>query len=162
MISQGRFHVHIGKTKYRCRTLLNGVLQGSVIAPALFNLYTFTFYIPDTISSKYIYADDIVLLKSDTDFPDIEAALSNDLDNLRGYFFQWRLKLNITKTICGAFHLSNRKANYELKNRKANYELNVTISSERRPFHKTLKYLGVTLDRTLYYKKYLTNTAEKP
>jgi len=66
--------------------------QGSVIAPALFNLYTFD--IPDTISSKYIYADDIALLKSDTDFPDIEAVLSKDLDNLREYFFQWRLKLN--------------------------------------------------------------------
>ena len=59
MTSQRRFHVHIGGKKSRCRTLLNGVTQGSVIAPLLFNLYTHA--IPPTTSKKYIYADDIAL-----------------------------------------------------------------------------------------------------
>ena len=41
--SQPRFHVHIGKSKSRCRTLLNGVLQGSVDAPTLSNLFLIMF-----------------------------------------------------------------------------------------------------------------------
>ena len=60
MISQCRFHVHIGKSKSRCWTLRNGIPQGSVIAPALFNLYTYD--IPTTVSRKYIYAGDIAMM----------------------------------------------------------------------------------------------------
>jgi len=48
MISQRHFHVHIGNKKSRCRTLINGVLQGYVLAPALFNLYTYD--LPETQS----------------------------------------------------------------------------------------------------------------
>ena len=41
MISQYHFYVHIGKSKSRCGTLLNGVWQVSIIAQGLFNLYAY-------------------------------------------------------------------------------------------------------------------------
>ena len=78
MISQWCFHVHIGKSKSRCQTLLNGFPQSSVIAPALFNLYTY--HIPTTASRKYIYADDIVMMASAKCFTVVELTLSDDLD----------------------------------------------------------------------------------
>ena len=112
MLSQRRFHVHIGGKKSRCRTLINGVPQGSVIAPLLFNLYTHD--MPTTISKKYIYADDLALKSSHKDFPDIERDLSCDVDTLRIYFTIWGLKLNTDKTVSSVFHLANRKANDEL------------------------------------------------
>ena len=74
LISQRRFHVHIGGKKSRCRTLLNGVPQGSVIAPLLFNLYTHD--IAPTTSQKYIYADNTALKTCHKDFPEIERVLS--------------------------------------------------------------------------------------
>ena len=73
MISQRRFHVHTGGKKSRCRTLINGVPQGSVTAPLLFNLYTHD--IPPTTSEKYIYADDIAFKTCRKDFPEIEKVL---------------------------------------------------------------------------------------
>ena len=150
MISQRRFHVHIGGKKSRCRTLINGVPQGSVLAPLLFNLYTHD--IPPTTSKKYIYADDIALMTCHKGFPEIERVLSQDTDTIRTYFTNWRLKLYTTKTVSSMFHLANRKADYEL---------NVSACGEKLRFESTPKYLGVTLDRTLSYKQHLTDVSSK-
>ena len=117
MISQRCFHVHIGKSKLRCWNILSGAPQGSVIAPALFNLFTYD--IPATVSRKYIYADDTALMASDTCFLVVEQTFSDDLDKLRNCFYSWRLKFNTTKTVCSAFHLTNRLANYELSMRES-------------------------------------------
>ena len=43
----------------RKRKWRNGLLQGSVLAPTAFNLYTAD--LPPTKSNKYIYADDSAL-----------------------------------------------------------------------------------------------------
>ena len=56
MLSNRMFQVAFGEKKSRWRTLDNGLPQGSVLAPALFNLYTHD--LPKTISQKFLYADD--------------------------------------------------------------------------------------------------------
>ena len=100
---------------------------------------------PVTVSKKYIYADDLALLRCDNEFKFIETVLSTDLDILRDYFRKWRLKLNINKTVCSTFYTSNRLADYELT---------VTTKGIKIPFEKTPKYLGATLDRTLSFKQH--------
>ena len=44
----------------RLRRLKNGVPQGSVLSPMLFNIYIYD--LPDTTSSKYGYADDLAIM----------------------------------------------------------------------------------------------------
>ena len=117
MISQRCFHVHIGKSKLRCWNILSGAPQGSVIAPALFNLFTYD--IPATVSRKYIYADDTALMASDTCFLVVDQTFSDDLDKLRNCFYSWQLKFNTTKTVCSTFHVTNGLANYELSMRES-------------------------------------------
>ena len=70
LITKRRFTVHIGADNSRCRTLKNGIPQGSVLAPALFNLYTYD--LPPTTSKKYVYADDIAMSYSHTQLKVIE------------------------------------------------------------------------------------------
>ena len=60
------------------------------------------------------YAGDIALLHSNSDFQEIKNAPSNDLDGLRKYLHDWRLKLNTKKSVCNVFHLANCFANYKL------------------------------------------------
>ena len=44
----------------RLRRLKNGVPQGSVLAPLLYNVYTYD--LPSLVSKKYAYADDLAIL----------------------------------------------------------------------------------------------------
>ena len=112
IITQRRFRVNIGLERSRCLTLVNGVPQGSVLSPILFNIYIHD--IPQLKSEKYIYADDIALLHSHTQIAAIEKTLSLDLKKLSQYFHNWCLRLNTTKTVCSIFHLANCLSKDEL------------------------------------------------
>ena len=97
----------------RLRRLKNGVPQGSVLAPLLFNIYTYD--LPSMISRKFAYADDLALLHSSGNWKDLEGTLSQDMSTLSAYLQTWRLKLSHTKTVTAAFHLNNREAKRELR-----------------------------------------------
>ena len=65
------------------RRLKNGVPQGSVLAPLLFNIYTYDF--PSMISRKFVYAVDLILLHSSGNWKDLEETLSQDMSTLLAY-----------------------------------------------------------------------------
>ena len=115
----------------RLRRLKNGVPQGTVLAPLLFNIYTYD--LPSMISRKFAYADDLALLHSSGNWKDLEGTLSQDMSTLSAYLQTWRLKLNHTKTVTAAFHLNNREAKRELK---------VYNNGRLLPFCSTPTYLG--------------------
>ena len=128
----------------RLRRLKNGVPQGSVLAPLLFNIYTYD--LPSMISRKFAYADDLALLHSSGNWKDLEGTLSQDMSTLSAYLQTWRLKLSHTKTVTTAFHLNNREAKCELK---------VHNNGRLLPFCSTPTYLGVKLDRSLTFRHHL-------
>ena len=150
LISNRSFYLFLGNQKSRRRQLKNGVPQGSVLAPLLFNVYTAD--LPPTSSNKYIYADDTALLTTSRSFKQLEDTLSKDLQTMQQYFHNWRLKLNANKTVCTAFYLANRLAKYELK---------VSLNNQNIQHERFPKYLGITLDRTLMYKTHITQVAAK-
>ena len=134
----------------RLRRLKNGVPQGLVLAPLLFNIYTYD--LPSMISSKFAYVDDLALLHSSRNWKDLEGTLSQDKITLSAHFQTWRLKLSHTKTVMAAFHLNNRKAKHELK---------VYNNSRLLPFCPTATYLGVKLDRSLTFRHHLVALRKK-
>ena len=150
MIASRSFIMHVGADRSKQRFLKNGVPQGSVLAPLLFNLYTSD--LRKTQSTKYIYADDIALMISGETFGPIEQSLSEDLDNMSRYFNNWRLKINTGKTVCTSFHLAHRLAKYQLQ---------VTCEGQNIPHEVNPKYLGVTLDRTLTFKTHISKLSQK-
>ena len=124
----------------RLRRLKNGVPQGSVLAPLLFNIYTYD--LPSMISRKFAYADDLALLHFSGNWKHLEGTLNQDMSTLSAYLQSWRLKLSHTKTVTAAFHLNNREAKRELK---------VYNNGRLLPFCPTPTYLGVKLERSLTF-----------
>ena len=129
---------------------LNGVPQGSVLAPLLFNIYTYD--LPSMIFRKFAYADDLALLHSSGNGKDLERTLSQDMSTLSAYLQTWRLKLSHTKTVTASFHLNNREAKRELK---------VYNNGRLLPFYPIPTYLGVKLDRSLTFRHHLVALRKK-
>ena len=114
LVRNRSFTLTTGDSKQsRLRRLENGVPQGSVLAPLLFNIYTYD--LPSIISRKFAYADDFTLLHSFGNWKDLEGTLSQDISTLSGYLQTWRLKLSHAKTVTAAFHLNKRKTKLEIK-----------------------------------------------
>ena len=116
----------------------------------LFNIYIHD--IPDTLSKKYGYADDLAILLSDKNWEKIESGLTADMSAMATYLKNWRLKLSVAKTLSSAFHLNNREASHEL---------NIKVYGNRLQFQATPTYLGVKLDRSLTSRQHLENVSTK-
>ena len=134
----------------RLRCLKNGVPQGSVLAPLLFNIYTYD--LPFRIYRKFAYADDLALLHSSGNWKNLEGTLSQDISTLSAYLQTWRLKLSQTKTVTTAFHLNNPEPKHELK---------VYNNDRLLLFCPTPTYLRVKLDRSLTFRHHLVALRKK-
>ena len=151
LVRNRSFTLTTGDSKQsRLRRLKNGILQGSVFAPLLFNIYMYDLRF--IISRKFAYADDLALLHSSGNWKDLEGTLSQDMSTLLAYLQTWRLKLSHTKTVTSAFHLNNREAKRELK---------VYNNGRLLPFCPTPTYLGVKLDRSLTFRHHLVALRKK-
>ena len=82
----------------------------------------------------------------------MEGALSKDMATLGEYLRTWKLKLSTTKMVSAVFHLTNKEAKRELK---------VNFNNETLQFCSEPKYLGVTLDRSLTYRRHLESLRKK-
>lgn len=144
------FKVHLNEDESRCRIINDGLIQGSVLSPILFNLYT-----NDSlaiISRRFIFADDWAIAIQAKTFEEAQIILENDLKTIENYFIENRLKMNPNKSEVCAFHLNNKEAAREL----IVYLNGIKI---RHNFHP--KYLGITLDRSLNYKEHIEKTTLK-
>ena len=151
MVGNRSFTLTTGNDKRsRLRRLNNGVPQGSVLAPLLFNICISD--LPITVSRKYAYADDLAIMQADADWQAVEGVLSKGMATIGEYLQTWKLKLNTTKTVSAAFHLNNKEAKRELK---------VNLNNETLPFCSEPKYLGATLDRSLTYRRHLESLRKK-
>ena len=150
MTGPRKFHVVLGSTTSKVFRIKNGVPQGSVMSPAFFNVYISD--MPRTVSKKLGYADDWALGHQSKTWKELEETLSEDTTALKRFFDKWYLKMNTTKTVSTAFHLNNRESQRTLE---------IQIDGTTLPYDPNPKYLGVTLDRQLTYRKHLEGTARK-
>ena len=151
LVQNRSFILTTGDSKLsRLRRLKNGLPQGSVLAPLLFNMYIY--YLPSINSKKYTYADDLAIFHSSGNWKMLERTFSEDMTTLCAYLQTWRLKLSHAKTVTAAFNLHRRKGKRELK---------VENNGKTLPFFPLPTYLGMKLDRALTYRHHLEALCKK-
>lgn len=99
-----RFYVTLQSKDSRWRLQKNGLAQGSVLAPTLFNIYTNDQPIHDE-TRQFIYADDTAIAGQGKTFEEVEIKIMRALEKLSAYYSKNQLKPNPSKTEVCAFHL---------------------------------------------------------
>lgn len=151
ILGNRRYHVTLGNEKSRWRNQKNGLPQGSVLSPVLYNIYTNDVPQSDE-TKKFIYADDTAIAAQGNEFQEVENTLTKALTEMSTYYNENHLKPNPSKTQVCAFHL---------KNQQSKTDINVSWEGKQLENCKTPKYLGVKLDRTLSYKTHCKDTKMK-
>ena len=151
MLSSRRFHVELNNERSRWRKQKNGLPQGSVLSPILFNIYTNNQPLHNGTRS-FIYADDLCVIAKQPSFVEVETTIEESLSELTQYYRSNNLRANPDITQVTAFHRRNKEAKRTLKVKWNRTDLENTPHP---------KYLGVTLDRKLSYKQHIHNTKMK-
>jgi hypothetical protein len=152
MLSNRYFQVYLNDDISKWKRLNNGLPQGSVLAPILFNLYISDIPLTLVKSRMFMYADDLAVAYQGKSFEEGQKVLESDINVIFNYYISWRLKPNPSKTVVSAFHLNNAEANRSLIVYHNGIQLN---------FDSCPRYLGILLDRTLNFKEHLRRTSLK-
>lgn len=114
LLKDRRFYVSLNDKHSSWRRQKNGLPQGSVLSPTLFNIYINDQPVGST-TQHFLYADDLALTAQHKAFEEVEKSLNHIAKKLDTYYEQNYMKLNPAKTQTCAFHLRNLQAKRQLK-----------------------------------------------
>ena len=107
------FYVELNGKKNRCRNQKNGLPQGSVISPVLFNVYTNDPPVHNE-TRRFIYADDLCIATQRSTFEQTETILTEAQHNMGEYYVRNHMRANPDKTQTCDFYLKNTEASRKL------------------------------------------------
>lgn len=144
------FQIKINNTTSSSRSLRAGVPQGSVLAPTLYNIFTYDLPTPDNCCVA-TYADDTAIIAPSYALKQLQKYLQSAIDELSTWFNKWRIKINPTKCNTIIFH----------RTRKHHLPENITLDDYDIPNVDEVKYLGVLLDQNLKFSSHIAYTHRK-
>lgn len=145
---RGRFRT----TTTEDKPIHNGVPQGSILGPVIFNLYVHDIWdIQDRIKGLKLsqYADDLCILNRapNPDHATMRAEWAAEM--IIDYYTRWGLKCNIEKTECIMF------------SKKKKYRPTVKLKEQTLQYQKQIRYLGVIFDKHMKMNQHTEKVVKK-
>ncbi|XP_015438110.1 PREDICTED: uncharacterized protein LOC107193219 [Dufourea novaeangliae] len=174
MLHEKRFFVTEGNSKStRDFVIANGLQQGTVNSPVLFNIY-----ISDLLQmyglnntdeknnkSAIAFADDLLIYIKNSKPSIIKTQLQDLFEKVQDYFQTWKLKINTHKceTILFRPYISTiSNASNDVRKNSKNFSLHaVNNINEKIPRKDTVRYLGVYLDFKLNHNNHVNIQIQK-
>lgn len=136
------FLVNVGEAFTNLHLIRTGILQGSVLEPILYLLFT-----ADLPTNRSVtvgtFADDTAVLASHPDPEVASATLQSSLNSISCWTIKWRIKVNEMKSFHVTFTI--RRENCPP----------VRLNNTEVPQVEYVKYLGIYLGRKLIWKKHI-------
>ena len=149
-----RFCVKVGNFKTEFVLITNGVPQGAVLSPLLFNIFINDVPLFNRPPNAYsvIFADDLgYLFIFKKISSEVESTINEQLNKLYLWTLKWRLKLAPTKCSYAIFS-KNYKAGEKGKKGYNNEKLELKLGNETINQDNNPKFLGIYFDKYLSFK----------
>lgn len=144
------FYVSKNSVSSSRRPILAGVPQGSVLSPALFNVFTADMPPPPEGVTSAMFADDFVALSTNRR-PWIAVRVGQRyLDTISDWYANSRMALNVDKTSSTLFSWSRKRPPPRLR-----------LNDVAIPWAPTNRCLGIILDRKLTWGPHIRSATQK-
>lgn len=150
------FYVQQKDAKSELKTIAEGVPQGSILGPLLFNIFIADIPVPESPLVKTLgYADDILVYSSHPRLSVAEKHLNKYLKSYSNYTQNWKIKTNAAK--CEAIKVTDGKTYRNAKRLKTKIKLGTNLIKNV----KEMKYLGLVINSKFNFKKHLKSIVQK-
>lgn len=160
MIFDRKFIVHVNNSlTSQPFDVVNGLQQGTVNAPILFSLFINDLL--EKIDNIIAFADDIVIYHSSDKINDLNVHLQKKFDIIEEYSANWHLRINVNKCETILFRPPVNKCNSNVRKCWKQFQITSRNSNDSIPISERVKYLGIHLDKFLYFNDHINLKIEK-
>ena len=147
-LSNRKQYIEIGEnSKTDPKYVTCGGTQGSILGPLLFLVYVNDPPNTSCLLDAIMFSDDTNLFFNHKDIKYLFTVVNNELVNIKDWFPENRLSLNVEKTKYSFFHNPSKKDDIPLRLPK------LVINNSEIQRKKYIKFLGVLLDQHLTWKE---------
>lgn len=148
--------------------LVDGLQQGTINSPILFNIYTsdvIQLFGPDFTNCQLLaFADDLIAYTAGNSPKQVQSTLQNCINKIFSYYKAWKLKVNDDKCETILFRPTINKASSAIRSHYKNFSLKSVGEDTNATFLRNenmVKYLGLQLDNRLLFNKHIETQLQK-
>jgi hypothetical protein len=110
----------------------------------------------NTNCSLIAYADDLIIYNANKNPTEVQKTLQNAINKIFGYYYSWKMRVNVNKCKLILFRPSIRIATHYVIRYYKKFQLKRgTLNNEIIPHKKMVKYLGVHMDERLLFRQHI-------
>lgn len=167
MIHNKKFYTQLnGQKSGMTREITNGLQQGTVTAPTLFNIYNADlpqlFEILTSTDTKTIqFADDLIIYIEGKNIKKLQDQLQKLYNQTQDYYNTWKLKINARKCETILFRRKIKNQGKTYRNTYKAFQIRDTNTNTNIPHKDTVKYLGVHIDKLVHFNEHINTQLQQ-